>query len=240
MKSLAFILIFAFQLVSFADNKNLSIAVENNDLRKVKKIIESGKATINEIVTSSGGIVLPIIGLAAMSGSEDVAMYLIQNKADLNLRTDAGETPLMMAVFFELQDSSGRPDFKIHDRIARALIDAGADLENPGNYAAVSYAAYKNRVDIIRYMLSKGASPDGEIHDGISVANTGLMMAAMQGHTKTAKLLLENDANVKLKNHTGSTATMLAKKYKQTQLLPMFACAEQLQEGQRFIDHCKF
>lgn len=222
-------------LVVQADPVKLRIAIEMDDVSTVKRMVNSGNATVDDFIETSGYSRAPLLAVAARNSSEKVLNYLIASKANLNALTDAGETALMLAVFFPEQGSAPSGT---QDRMAKSLIDAGANLENPGNYAPVAYASYSGRMEIIKYMISRGALVDGDIVDGKSVANTGLMMAAMQGHRDVLKFLLVSGAQVKLRSSVGNTAAMLAKKYQHPELNTYLQCAEQLADGEKYADHC--
>src|SRR5205085_8553843 len=44
---------------------------------------------------------------------------------------------------------------------AQWLFGHGADFSNPGAQQALTYAVFENEVDAVRYLLAKGASPNG-------------------------------------------------------------------------------
>ena len=234
MKIQSIVLILFFGLNLWAQNEDLGIAVDMDDVAKVSKMINSGRASVNEKVGANNH---PIILLAAKSGSEKVAKFLISRNADVNAQNSARETALMQAVFF--LDSQADNTFVIHDRIAVALVEAGAKTENGDWWAPMAYAAFAGRLGIAQYQMAHGALVDGPVVDNISTVNTPLMMACMQGHEKFVRYLLLQGADAKLKNKTGATASSLAEKYNNTNLLKYLNCAMNLAPGEAYKGKCE-
>ena len=96
--------------------------------------------------------------------------------------SDDGFTPLHYAAFFG------------HTDAARALIDAGADLEAPSRNTEFALdarplhsAAAARQHDVCRVLLEAGAEPDAEQHGG----STPLRQAEQNGDAELAELLRE-------------------------------------------------
>jgi ankyrin repeat protein len=215
--------------------------VERDDDRAVRRAIESREATPDTRVPAAGydepGI--PILALAARAGSVRVVRLLVSLKADLNAKTPAGETPLMLASFIpDESGEAGEPATTVHYEIVRLLVEAGAPLENPGQLTAAGYAAYAGHMEILRYLLDRGAAPDGSATGGVARVPTPLTMAMMQGRTDAARLLLERGADPRIKTAAGDDALTLARKLNRTDLVPMLECAAGLAPGQRFAEFC--
>jgi len=228
-----FVSTFILGLNLWAQNDTLVVAVEMDDVVKVRKIINSGQASVDEKIDNDE----PIILIAARSGSEKVTQYLISKKVNVNAQNSHRETALMMAVFFgdSQQDST---HFK-HDLIAKYLVEAGAQLENDLWWTPLAYAAFANRIEMVEYLLMKGAFIDGPLLDDITPVKTPLMMAAMQGNDKIVHYLLVQGANAKIKNEKGATAYSLAEKYNNKNLLKYLHCAMNLSPGEKYKDRCE-
>lgn len=128
--------------------------------------------------------------IALREPSPKVAQLLIEApKIDLNSMTEDGETPLMMAVF------------KSQTELAIKLIAKGADVNKPG-WAPLHYAATAGNVQLIKILMENHAYIDAESPN----KTTPLMMAAHYGTPGAVKLLLEEGADVSLKNDLGLTA----------------------------------
>ena len=107
----------------------------------------------------------------------------------------------------------------------RVLVEAGASLQNPGYFTAVSYAAYAGHVEILRYLLDRNASPDGGATGGEYRYPTPLAMAVMKGDADAVRLLLERGANPRIKGPAGEDALGVARKYNRADLVPLIECA---------------
>src|SRR5215510_2921883 len=116
-----------------------------------------------------GGPSSPVRQRAARAGSVRVVRLLVSLKADLNAKTAAGETALMLASFIPDEPTgSGPPVTTAHFEIVRILVEAGATVENPGQLTAAAYAAYAGHLEILRYLLDRGASPDGGVSSDVA------------------------------------------------------------------------
>lgn len=211
-----------------ADADGLLNAIVADQVGPLKSAIESGRVSVNQRIPApvyAEGT--PLLTIAARAGSLEVLRYLIRAGADVNARTPAGETALMLAAYFRDEDASGNARFARHERAVHLLVEAGAVIDNDfANYAPLSYAAYQGHDHIIRYLLQRGALVDGYAPDGLYYVNTPLMMAAMQGHRSAVQLLLQAGANPALRVKDGHTAAELAAKYNGGSLVTVLRCAE--------------
>jgi len=216
--------------------------VELDNSSAVRRAIESGAATPDTRVPSAdyGAPGVPILALAARAGSVQVVRLLLSLKADPNARTPAGETPLMLASFVPDEPGEfGAPNSGAHIQIVHALVEAGADIENPGQLTATSYAAFAGQLEILRYLLDHGASPDGGATGERPAHPTPLIFAVIQGKQAAARLLLERGANPNIKGPTGDDVLAYARKYGRTDLMPTLECALAIGPGQQFAEVCK-
>lgn len=232
MKNLITLASLFFSLQIFADQQSIVTSIELDDVSKIRRLVESGQLSVDEKIKND----MPILMIAARAGSEKVSQYLISKKANVNALNSVNETALMMAVFFEKEENEG--GYASHDRIARLLIAAGANLENGNWWAPLAYSAYKGRIEIAQYMVSLGALVDGPVVNGVASVNTPLMMASMQGHAAFVKFLLMMNANPKLLNTRNVTALELAKKYNQKHVFKYLECANYLAPGELYKDKC--
>lgn len=224
-----------------SDHDRLHNAIALDDAGYVQEAVSSGRLSVNQRVPSPGyreGT--PLITIAARYGSLRVLRYLISAGADINARTPAGETGLMLAsYFFADEPDRNRASYDRHEQAVRILVEAGANLENdPHHYTPLAYAAYQGNERVVRYLLERGARVDADAQDGITYINTPLMMAAIQGHLDTALWLLRAGANARIRIHLGNTAAELAQKNKHWNLADALKCAEGLAPGDRFTQRC--
>lgn len=128
--------------------------------------------------------------IAMMEGSFKVAKTLLDlsgTKVDTRSKND--ETPLMIAAL------------KGHTAFAKRMIDRGADVYKTG-WTPLHYAATGGHVDMIKLLLDNHAYIDTESPN----KTTPLMMAAQYGTAQAVKLLIEEGADITLKNEVGMTA----------------------------------
>ena len=104
-------------------------------------------------------------------------------------RTADDETALMLAAFHNLLP------------VAEVLIQRQADVNKPG-WTPLHYAATKAHVPMMRFLLENHAFIDASSPNG----TTPLMMAAHYGSPMATKMLLEEGADPRLKNHLGLSA----------------------------------
>jgi ankyrin repeat protein len=133
--------------------------------------------------------------LAVREDSAKVIDLLLQNKdVKLDARSRNGDTALMLAAY------------KNKPALVRALLDKGAEPNQTG-WTALHYAATVGNNDIVQLLLDRSAYIDAESPN----QTTPIMMAARGGHILTVKLLLDEGADVTLKNGAGMTAIDFAR-----------------------------
>ncbi|MCC6535499.1 MAG: ankyrin repeat domain-containing protein [Burkholderiales bacterium] len=220
------------------DPQRLGNAIVADHVDYVRAAIEARVANVNERIPAPVYMEgTPLITIAARAGAVQVVEYLIRAGADLNARTPAGETALMLAAYFPTDgsDASGR-----HEKVARSLVEAGATLENePHHYTPLAYAAYRGHDHMIAYLLKHGARVNPGANPGYSYVNTPLMMAAMQGNVSSALLLLRAGADARVRVVDGHTAAELAAKYQGHGMVSLLKCAESTTSGEVFRRRCE-
>lgn len=176
-------------------------AVQLDDVRTVQSLLGS---TINpNEINPIGGE--PAMVNALREGAMRVFGVLLAHPGtDLEAKAVNGNTALMMAAF------------KRNGPTVRALLAKGAAVNQPG-WSALHYAAASGGDDIARILLQRGAKIDATSPAGTGLF-TPLMMAAREGYTSTALLLIDQGANPGLKNSEGLTAAQLAERAGKTQV----------------------
>lgn len=137
--------------------------------------------------------------LALRLGSLKVAdFFLGQSGTQVDVRTSAGESPLMMAALKGLLPQAQR------------LIARGANVNKPGwtplHYAATN--AEPSSRDMVLLLLEHHAYIDAESPN----RSTPLMMAAHYGHVSVVQTLLDAGADPLLKNQQGLSAIDFARR----------------------------
>ena len=88
-----------------------------------------------------------------------------------------------------------------HTEIVKAAAGRRAPV-NEGGWTPLIYAAARNRVDIGRLLISKGANVNAAADNG----TTALMMSAREGHREMLLFLLEHGADAKYVSPYGHSA----------------------------------
>jgi ankyrin repeat protein len=114
-------------------------------------------------------------------------------KIDLEARAQNGDTALMVASYMANKSA------------VIALLDKDAEVNKTG-WTALHYAASSGDCDIIKLLLDKSAYIDAESPN----KTTPIMMAARGGQMAAVKLLIEEGADIGLKNEQGMTAADFA------------------------------
>ena len=178
-------------------------AVKENDIKKMKKIIESDKENKIDIINYDNGIALY---MAAKNGNFDYVKYLVTNGADINLQDNRGhKTALETAIL------NG------HEKIAKFLIEKGAIIDwvknnnHPNNKRNIIRPIYnKDKKSVKQELIDTGWNENhiSETNDGFKIASnsnrvgyTILMLAIQKGFVDIAKLLIEKGADLDEKSY---------------------------------------
>lgn len=150
-------------------------AAEAGDLAGLKSLLARG-APVDGINALNGATALHY---AAENGRVAIVRELIARGADVNLRTVAGNTPLITAAV------------KGYEQIVGHLLDcdASVDAVNREGATALFMAAQRGHTGAVRQLLTK-ADPNAQTTRGA----TALHVAAEYGHAEVARLLLEKGA----------------------------------------------
>jgi len=196
----------AFLLVTFhlsliaQDNAKLIEYIMYQEFDKAKELINDG-ADVNYQDESSGSTALM---LACQYDFVEMATFLIEHGADLNLQSKNGQTALMASArvsedLFNLMLSKGA-DFKIK----------ASDGTTALTQACTGVLREKVPLAIVEKLLEKGADVDEAANGGRTDGYTCLMMAARNSKLELAKLLISYGADVNKKAKDGKSALGLA------------------------------
>ena len=135
------------------------------------------------------------LGCASLMGHEVIFKQLIENGANINLLTDFGSTPLIIACY---GGNFG---------IVRYLVEHGADVNtsNNSNATCLMIASVKGYYHIVQYLLEEGADPEPASNSG----QTALHGSAAKGHFAITKLLRETGLEM-TKDNNGMTPLVMA------------------------------
>jgi ankyrin repeat protein len=203
----------------------LNDAIVANDVDRVAYLLTHG-AQVN---STDGEGFTPLIS-AIRSGLVAVATYLVEHKADANLPDRSGWTPLMWATWgdspalvemllahhakLDAKDNDGLTSLGIaaqngKAKAARALLDAGADVNAPvakGGYTPLMLASISGSNELATSLIEHGAKVNAANPGGV----TALMIAAAGNRSTIAGLLLKAGADVNARSEDGRTALSIA------------------------------
>jgi len=163
-------------------------AIHMDDERAIAELFRRGMDV--ETVNPKGETLLM---LAAREGKLNVVKTILNARPRLYTRNPLGESALMLATIMG------------HTEVVQQLLAAGAPVNHNG-WTPLIYAAARNRTDIARLLIAKGAELNAAADNG----TTALMMAAREGHLQMLLLLLEHGANAKHVSPEGHSALSLA------------------------------
>lgn len=147
-------------------------------------------------VTSEAEVSLDeMLSLACRQGKQDIVELLLESGANVNHRNKAGNTPLLEAC------SQG------HVTIAKLLLDRRADIDAPTETtydSALTWACTLGNEEIVALLLERKASVEHRTKDGC----TALMFAALAGHERVAKLLLDYTAEINVESDSNKDSPL--------------------------------
>ena len=180
------ILVFACINTAIAGSyEDFFLAAENNDAPVLERLLKRGFDANTPGPKGQSGL------LTAIRQNASQAALVLAKWPDSRVdeRTADDETALMLAAFHNLLP------------VAEVLIQRQADVNKPG-WTPLHYAATKAHVPMMRFLLENHAFIDASSPNG----TTPLMMAAHYGSPMATKMLLEEGADPRLKNHLGLSA----------------------------------
>jgi len=207
----------------------IHIAAASNNLALTKALIDKGV----DYATPAANGSTPLF-CAINSGSSDVASYLIDRGADINVKK-GGMTPMEMAamncsgqVIEKMIQKGADPNEKKGRRAnpiemaarsgnidaAKVLLEHGADpnFQDRWHTPALFHAVDGDQPKMIAFLADHGAMIDGVNSNGY----TPLMIAAGRGFPDVVQSLLQKGANTGLTGPDGKTALQLAEEYGNT------------------------
>ena len=191
IKRIVFIGLFTISSTIFAGSyEDFFKATQTDEVKVISSLLSRGFDP-NTVNLNAEPALLATLREGSLKSFEVLAKH---PKVNLNVRNAHGESALMLL------------SLKGQLPLAKLLISREADINHPG-WTALHYAATGGHADIIQLLLDQSAYIDAESPNG----STPLMMAARYGNLKSVQLLIEEGADVLIKNQLGLSALDFAK-----------------------------
>jgi ankyrin repeat protein len=190
-------------------------AVRSGDLAKVKALLKSHAEWLNSPDQNQK----TPLHLALESGHIDMARYLIEQGADINLKDKDKATPLYNAAYLgnlEILDlllkkgasSINEGNFrgqtplhfaceKGHPEVATLLLDAGANIEAKDmlGRTPLMITAMSRNMEVVKILIQRGADINASVKRG-PASYTTLSVTAMYGFKELVDLLIDKEAAI--------------------------------------------
>lgn len=156
------------QIAAGQPDKSNGYKLRTPDLKKVKALLVGG-ADVNKINMWGSAL-----HAASRYGNLEIVTYLIGHGANVNLKGNFGDTPLMYAA------SVGKFE------IVKLLIEKGADVNAENSltkWAPLTNAALSGRYEIVAYLIDKGADVSKQAGGAYVNAASGMALF-MKSETK--------------------------------------------------------
>ena len=165
-------------------------AAKFDDVSEVQSLIKAGVSP--NALDPSGN---PMLIVAIRDKSIKVTDLLLANPVtNVNLTNKSGENALMLAAF----------DGELA-LVKNLVLEKKAAVNKPG-WAPIHYAATNGHLDITKFLMANGA----QVNSLSPSETTPLMMSIGSGNDQLIKYLLDNGADLRLRNHEGYTAIDVA------------------------------
>jgi ankyrin repeat protein len=176
----------------------LHAVAKYGDEAAVKFLLENG-ANVNA-VDAKGNTALHMAAKGRGQNRDKIIQILLYNHADPSLKRKNGKTALMIAII------------KCQAESIPLLAEASRNLDTQDilNYSALHYAAYHGNVSAVSVLLEFKANVDCIGEDGRTPLHYAV--AGSKCTLELIQLLLDYEANAKIKDDKGQTACDLAKK----------------------------
>ncbi|MDH3638911.1 MAG: ankyrin repeat domain-containing protein [Gammaproteobacteria bacterium] len=170
----------------------LMLAAKDGHLERVKALL-TAHADVNS-ANKNGGTPLMY---AALGGNVEIVGMFLDRGAKIDATANNGWSALMIA------------SAKGYTKMVDLLISRGADINSQDVYrwTPMMRAVYENRIEIVRLLLNQ---ENIDVDRAAEKEITALHLAASQGYSDIARLLVEHGAQVNVKDAAGRTPLEIA------------------------------
>ena len=189
--SVSFVCVSSLVLAQTPDQvADFTKAAKFDDVSEVKSLIQAGVRP--NTLDPKGN---PMLIVAIRDKSLQVADLLLANNAiHVNLMNKSGENPLMMAsIEGELP-------------LVETLVLKNKAEVNKSGWTPLHYACTTGKLSVAEFLIARGA----KVNALSPSETTPLMMAVGSGNDLLIKLLLDNGADLRMRNHEGYSAIDVA------------------------------
>ncbi|KAK4161348.1 ankyrin repeat-containing domain protein [Cladorrhinum sp. PSN259] len=206
----------------------LALASYNGHKGLVELLLEHGSNINTRDIQNSA----TPLQYAVERGHVELCKFLLDRKADTEIRCKDGRSPLMMASWIgntsvcrllldhgaqiEATSSTGTTALLFataggHVETCRALLDRGADVETRGRFGRTPLimAAEFDKIEVCRLLLDRNAQIEARSSEG----DTALSMAAHKNHLDICRLLLSQKADIETRDSYEQTPLLVASFY---------------------------
>ncbi len=204
-KALFSIVLFGFSGANAGSFDDFFQAIRQDNAGAIERLLKRGF----DVNTKDEKGQPPLVFAIKEGTDRAIAVLLDWPKTNLNLKSEVGETALMMAAI------KGRDD------LVAKLVKKGADVNQKG-WTPLHYAASGGTLATMKLLLENNAYIDAESPNG----TTPLMMAARYGSSDGVRLLLQEGADPTLRSQRNLTALDFAHTADRADVIRMVADAQ--------------
>jgi ankyrin repeat protein len=188
-------------------DRDLFAAIKRGDAGEVDRLLASG-ANVNGVDAHA----TTPLHVAAYHEDPAVAALLVRNGAAVNVRNDAGMTPLHKAMerlaFAPATRKAPEEEVAKVTRVVELLLASGAQVDAgaSGGAMPIHTAALTGQTALVQLLIDKGAAVDARTADGV----TPLYQATKKDAAEVVRLLIARGADVNAQTKSGYTALKMA------------------------------
>ncbi len=174
---------------SFSINDDIFFSIKKYDFKRFKELVKD--YDINALDENKRTFLIE----AAFCNSREVAYFLINNNANIDLQDKEGNTALVLSLE------------KGNDEIVESLLKKGADIKiNPNNKSLFLFACEIGNIEVLKLLVEKGIN----FRDKDKEGRNGFMRAIIYDRNiEFLEYLIKIGIDINAKDNKGYTALMM-------------------------------